>query len=91
MNIRIWQHDKATVSLTTDSSDSYYGIPVLRVEHPEMNADLGPTDLAPTAEGEGLGTAAALLLRIHAERPLKGEALDAARRFLSHWPEGPQL
>ena len=63
----------------------------MRVEHPDIKADLGPADLAPPAEAEGPGTAAALLLRIHAKRPLKGEALDGARLFLSQWPEGPQL
>ena len=91
MNTQIWKHGKVRISLTTESSASHHGIPVLRVEHPEISADLRPADLAPAAEGEGPSTAAALLVRIHAKRPLKGEALDGARRFLSQWPEGPRL
>jgi hypothetical protein len=93
MNKQIWKRGGVTVTLTTESSASHYGIPVLRVDHPacDGSVDLGPADLAPAAEGEAPGTGAALLLTIHANRPLKGEALDGARSFLSQWPDGPQL
>lgn len=47
MNIRIWKRRSVTVTLTTESSASHYGIPVLRVEHPSGNADLGPAACDP--------------------------------------------
>lgn len=91
MNTQVWKHGKVAVTLTTESCASHYGIPVLRVQHPSGDVDLGPADLAPAAEDEPAGTAAALLLTIHAHRPLKAETLEAARLFLSQWPDGPQL
>jgi hypothetical protein len=93
VHINIWEEGRILVTLTTESSGSHSGIPVLRVKHPayEDSVDLGPADFVPCGEDEPPGTAAELLVHIHAKRPLTGEALDGARRFLSQWPDGPQL
>ncbi|MGO8928139.1 MAG: hypothetical protein ACLQU3_14810 [Limisphaerales bacterium] len=53
--------------------------------------DLEPAEFAPCREDDLPETAAELLVHIHARRPLTGEALDCARRFLKQWPDGPQL
>jgi hypothetical protein len=92
MNALLWQHEGITITLTTESPGTHYGIPVLRVEgHPAGAAALGPADLAPFVEGETPGTAAQLLMSVHKARPLTGEALEGARQFLGQWQEGPQL
>ena len=93
LHVNIWAQGHIWVTLTTISPASHHGIPVLRVKHPayEESIDLGPADFAPCREDEPPETAAELLLHIHAKRPLTGEALDGARRFLGQCPEGPQL
>ena len=91
MNVNIWKHGRVSVSLTTESSVSHYGIPVLRVKHPAGNADCGPADSVPRSADEAPGTAAQLLCTIHRNKPLTGDTLSAAQSFLSQWPEGPQL
>jgi hypothetical protein len=93
IHINIWEQGRVLVTLTTQSSASHSGIPVLRVKHPayEDSLDLGPADFAPCGEDEPPRRAAELLVHIHAKRPLTGGALDGARRFLSQWPDGPQL
>ena len=93
MHVNIWEQGRLAATLTTRSLASHYGVPVLRVKDPTYHdsIDLGPTEFAPCREDDPPETAAELLVHIHAKRPLTGEALDAARRFLSQWPEGPQL
>jgi hypothetical protein len=95
MNKRIWKHGKVTVTLTTESPCSHYGIPSVRIDHPTIGPgdsnDFGPADIAPRTPDEAPGTVAALVCAIHRARPLSGEALDGAKVFLSQWPDGPQL
>ena len=69
---------KAT--LTTDSSSSHYGIPVLRVE----GEDYGPADILPS----GL-SGAALIAQVAGE--FDAETREAAQNFCAQWPEGPQI
>jgi hypothetical protein len=92
MNTVIWKHKGSIkVTLTTESSQSHYKIPVLRVEHPQGTSDCGPADIVPRDPDEAPGCAADLLLAIHRAKPLAGEVLEGAKAFLSQWPEGPQL
>jgi hypothetical protein len=73
--------------LTTEHPKSHYGIPVL------LNRHSGDTYVAANVikplPNANLLTAAAFVLR-HS-RKLSGEDLVAARNFLRHWPDGPQL
>ena len=91
MNVNIWKHGRVSAAFTTESPVSHYGIPVLRIKHPAGNGDFGPGDLLPASEDEPPGTGAALVVKIHQAKPLDGEALTAAKSFLSQWPAGPQI
>jgi hypothetical protein len=93
IHLNIWEHGHVAATLTTRSLASHAGVPVLRVKDPTYkdSIDLGPADFVPCREDDPPETAAELLVHIHAHRPLKGKALDGARRFLSQWPDGPQL
>ena len=74
-----------TIVLTTESAQSSYGIPVLRIENSD-GPDYGPSDLIP-----GLGRADMLVFEwgVCADRtPVER---DAAKRFLSQSPTGPHL
>jgi hypothetical protein len=86
--------------LTTDSPMSHYGIPALRFapgfDDPGRSQDYGPVDLithGEAAETFGPETAAEFVKRwIDGQRDmLPAEAIDAAKRFLAQWPEGPQI
>jgi hypothetical protein len=92
MDIEILKHQGISVRLTTLSPVSNYGFPILRVEgHPAGDEDCGPADTVPHTEDEPGGTAAALVCAIHERDHLTGAALEAARSFLSQWPDGPQI
>ena len=87
MNLLIYSpRDGENLSLTTESASSSYGIPVMRIESPELTGDFGPADLL----GPNL-TAAKALVGLHHNIPLEGDALEAAKQFLSQWPDGPQI
>lgn len=92
-HVNIWERGRRSVTLATGSYVQCSGASVLQVRDPAYLdiVDLGPADFAPCLEDDPPETAAELLVQIHAKRPLTGEALDCARRFLSQWPEGPQL
>ena len=91
-NTTIWTHEDIAVMFTTESPASHDGIPVLRIKgHPAGDADCGPASFVPHVQGQIPRTAADTVLRIHQVQPLTHEALNAARRFLRQWPEGPQL
>jgi len=89
--------------LTTGSSESSHGIPVLRLKGTLTgpgyadHVDLGPSDIffvfAMTAAEFVVACARGKLPpgiggRI---RKMSKETREAARRFLAQWPEGPQL
>ncbi len=80
MNIQI----RKDVFLTTESSASHYNIPVLRIES-NAGPDLGPSDFI------GKQFAAQLVAKWAGKKCRKPEELEAARRFLRQWPEGPQV
>ena len=74
-----------TATFTWDSANSHYGAPALRVTAAGRSGDFGAAEqLWP-----GM-TAADLVTMVLAETRDEG-LLDAARRFLGQWPEGPQL
>lgn len=78
-----------TAILTTDSPASHYGMPVLQITAEDIDGDFGPGDLINLGEmlmsaGEIVYTWAMELGRTH-------EEMQAARKFLSQWPEGPQI
>jgi hypothetical protein len=91
--VNIWEEGRRRVDLTIQSCALFHAVSRLRVRDPGYLdiVDLGPADYAPCREDDPPETAAELLIRIHAKRPLRGEALDCARQFLSQWPEGPQI
>ncbi len=91
--VNLWEQGHLAATLTTQSGASHSGIPILRVQDPTYHdsIDLEPAEFAPCREDDLPETAAELLVHIHARRPLTGEALDCARRFLKQWPDGPQL
>ena len=91
MQVNIWKRGRVSVTLTTESTASHYGVPVLRVKHPSGNSDLGPADICPRLKKETPGTAASLLACIHFTKPLTGDTLKAAQAFLAQWPDGPQI
>jgi len=92
-HVNIWAQGRRSVTLATRGYAWFYGVSVLQVRDPAYLdiVDLRPADFAPCQEDDPPETAAELLIHIHAKRPLKGEALACARRFLSQWPNGPQL
>ncbi len=79
----------AKAVLTIASSASSYGIPVLRVASKVFSGDFGPGDRF--LNDEGRRTAGSLVAEwANAEGRTAGE-LEAARRFLRQWPDGPQV
>lgn len=100
MEYVIWKNgDTNMVTLTTNSPQSHYGIPVLRMELLDC-PDLGPRDNIPFPDGaikvfddedQNKITAAdvVFLWGYHKERTKEERA--AARLFLSQDPEGLQL
>jgi hypothetical protein len=93
IHLNLWDQGHVAATLTTQSFASHSGIPVLRVKDPTYkdSIDLGPADFVPGREDDPPETAAELLVHINAHRPLEGKILEGARRFLSQWPDGPQL
>ena len=75
--------DHAT--LTTRSSLSRYGLPLLRLDVGRDIADLGPTDRI----GDEL--AADYVLRWARQPDRSDVERHAAKQFLRRWPTGPQL
>ncbi len=82
----------AAVTLTTDSPQSHYGIPVVRFELLPDSPDCGPADLWPDSLGmlDGL-TCADEVFAWGRKAERTEEEISAAKLFLSQWPDGPQL
>lgn len=72
--------------LTTNSSQSHYGVPVLRVEADDVSGDFGPADII-----HGTMTAADVIAGWAREPERTEEEVKIARQYLSQWPDGPQL
>ena len=90
MEIFITKDEKGgTCHLTTDSSASHYGIPVLRIDGEDIDGDFGPADI--------IGTAPSIIYAAEAvagwaKQPGRtAEEIKAARSFLRQWPDGPQV
>ena len=81
-----------TVTLTTNSSQSHYGCPVLRIEADDIDGDFGPADLIDfRLIGEGIRPAADVVA-VWAHQPTRtADEIEAACHFLSQWPDGPQI
>lgn len=73
-----------TAVLTNYSPMSHYGTPVLRIEANDISGDFGPADMV------GDVTAASVVAGWAAQPDRTTEDLQAAIKFLSQWPEGPQ-
>jgi hypothetical protein len=74
--------------LTTDSPVSSRGIPILRVNAETVQGDFGPADII----GDDCTTTAAEIVRGWAKEGKRTkEEIEAAKLFLSQWPEGPQI
>lgn len=97
MNILI-QTDKdgGTAHLTTDSSQSHYGCPVLRIRAEDIDGDFGPADLIDTSgdpdniHPESIVTAGQIVAGWASRPERTDEERAAARMFLRQWPDGPQ-
>ena len=80
--------------LTTNSSSSYYGIPVLRLGE-ESIVDYGPSDVvsrdAAETFGSDAGTAANVIVEWARRFATGSPEHDAAELFCSQWPDGPQV
>ncbi len=84
------------VELTTDSTASSYGIPVPRIKADGESGDYGPADALPAgpwAAGDDLSPCCgAELVLAWARQPGRtAEEIQAARRFLRQWADGPQI
>lgn len=79
-----------TAILTTDSPQSHYGCPVLRIEAEDIDGDFGPRDLLGDPE-RGFVTAAEVVAGWIGRGDRNESEVEAARRFLQQWPEGPQV
>ena len=72
--------------LTTASPRCDNGFPVLRIRTDGIPSDFKPADVI-----DGRGLAAAVVVS-WAGKPQRTEReIEAARRFLAQWPEGPQI
>ena len=78
-----------TAILTTWNPQSHYGCPVLRIEAEDVDGDFGPADLI--GEVPNLVSAASIVSGWAKTGKRTKEEIEAARLFLSQWPEGPQL
>lgn len=77
-----------TARLTTDSSASSYGCPVLVFDAEDIRGEFGPADMLPTDKPL---TGADLVATWAGEPERTEEELTAAGRYLRQWPDGPQI
>jgi hypothetical protein len=81
-----------TAILTTASPASHYGIPVLRIDAEDVSGDFGPSDLLGNLDEPSKMFHAAGMVAGWAGQPGRTpEEIEAARKYLAQWPEGPQL
>jgi hypothetical protein len=78
--------------LTWGSPMSHYGCPVLRIDAEDVDGDFGPADLIDASSiGRGVFPAANIVAGWVAKVGRTPEEVEAARKFLAQWPEGPQV
>ena len=80
----------ASWTLTSERSESRYGIPVLVNRHDDATA-YGPKDIVQMYPSWGLKPAADGVVRAVKLLTLAPEQLEDVRNYLRQWPEGPQL
>lgn len=81
-----------TAVLTTESSASHYGVPVLRIEADDVDGDFGPADLIGDLDKPSTLMTAASIVAPWGNQPERTAAeRKAARQFCAQWPEGPQV
>lgn len=80
--------------LTTASSQSHYGIPVLRIDGakdiPDRGIDYGPADVIAEINGRIL-TGAHIVAGWAMDKKRIPREIEIARLYLSQWPDGPQV
>lgn len=82
----IIKRDKSgTARLTTESSQSHYGIPVLSVEADDVSGYFGPADMV------GAAHAADIVIGWLRSARLTTDELQDVRNYLRQWPDGPQV
>jgi len=76
--------------LTTESQGSSHGVPVLEIRAGDVDGTFGPEDLIYDESGPVMR--AASLVELWASSPERSDdEIEAARRFLRQWPDGPQV
>lgn len=81
-----------TAHLTTESPASHYGIPVLQITAEDIDGDFGPSNLIGDLDKpDQLLTAAQIVYAWAKTKAKTPKEIQAAKSFLSQWPEGPQL
>jgi hypothetical protein len=91
MEITLFTEPEKEFQLTTMSPQSHYGIPVLRIEGDEAPYDYGPADNISLLDGLLVISGAELVDAWARGEDRTEEEREAARMFLSQWPDGPQL
>ena len=81
-------------TLTTEHPASHYGIPVLLGTNPE--GPFGPADNIVSQAyrdlfGEEYRSAGEMVARNVSHNRVPADVIDAARRYCSQWPDGPQV
>lgn len=86
--------DGGMAYLTTASSQSHYGIPVLRIEGaqdiPDRGIDYGPADIV-AETGNHILTGASIVAGWAMDKKRTPREVEIARLYLSQWPDGPQI
>jgi hypothetical protein len=91
MTIAIKQSNSGPlVELTTDSPDSCYGLPVLRVDNGSSH-DFGPRDWILTADYPHGVIAARVVAERASDWPENSPEWLECQRFCRQWPTGPQV
>ena len=75
--------------LTNESCSSRYGIPVLEITADDVDGTFGPADLI--GEPPKLMLGAQIVAGWASQPDRTADEIEAARRFLRQWPDGPQL
>jgi len=82
-------HEGGTAVLTTESSQSHDGRPVLELTGEGVGGTFGPADLVFLQPNPR--TAASIVAGWAQQKGRTVVELELARRFLGQWPEGPQV
>lgn len=81
-----------TAYLTDESTSSSYGIPILQITAHDIDSDFGPADLiGDLTKPETILTAAQIVYAWAILKVRTKEERQAAKSFLSQWPDGPQI